>query len=181
MNRRFLLLLMIVAFVGAFAVSCVDEAKDSRSVVTVTSINDNAPLNSDVITDTMTVVEDQVTVVFYNRPYSQLVVTGPNLPFNDYIVTRYQVDFTRLDGNPSVPPSFNAAMSVNVASTEFAVATIKLVPAGHKEIPPLLALATMPGGIEMIATVTFFGSEVGISHETSFQASISVAAANFGG
>lgn len=180
MNRRFLLLLMIVAFVGAFVVSCQDDASKARSVISVSSINDNAPYFSDVLTDSNTVVEDWVSVIFNNRPYNSQIVTGPGLPFYEFTVTRYHVDYVRPDGNLSVPPSFDAAATIVIPSREFIPATIKLVPAGHKTIPPLNALVG-GGGIDLVANITFYGSEIGTTAEKSFQAAISISAANWDG
>jgi len=180
MNRKYLLLLMIVAFVGAIVVGCQDSAEESRSVITVQSINDNAPVFSDVLSDSMTVVEDWVDVTFYNRPYNGLVVTGPGMPYNEFLVSRYHIEFTRTDGSTSVPPPFDAAMTSFIESEEFGFATIKLVPAGYKTIAPLSGLVG-GGSIDLIANITFYGSEVGNTEEKSFTAAVSISAANWSG
>lgn len=197
MKRKSLFLLCIIAVAGAFLASCNDD-EQNRAVVTVAGINDNLPFFSDVLDQGDTVFvsgscpactpftaddffrEDYVTVAFQNRPYNVFVTTGPNLPYNDFLVTRYRVDWQRTDGGTGVPLSYNGATAITVPSGETVVAAVLLVPYEVKNTPLMSSInylgATFPDEYLMIATMTFWGHEVGSDREQSFQGSIS---ANF--
>jgi hypothetical protein len=171
MNRKSLLLLFLGVVGSAFFTSCKDQGV---SVVTVASINENTPFFSDVIDSNGVVHEDFVNVVFENRPYSTLVITEPGFPFGDFIVKRYRVEWRRVDGGSGVPATYDGATSVSIPSGENVAATLILVPAIQKTVPPLDALVAGTTEYLMVAEFTFWGSEGGSDRESSFRASLSV-------
>ena len=112
MNRKVLFFMCFIAVVGIFLASCNNDSEQNRAVVTVASINDNAPFLSDVLdqgdtlyyagttieyVDDDFVVEDLVEVIFQNQPYNMFTLTGTNLPLSDFLVTRYRVQWRRTD------------------------------------------------------------------------------------
>jgi hypothetical protein len=153
------------------------EGDQNRSVITVASINENNPFFSDVIDSNGVVHEDYVMVVLENRPYNILVTTGPSQPFGDFIVTRYRVEWRRVDGGTGLPATYNGATSISIPSGEKVAASIILVPAIEKVGSVLLPLQA-GGEYLMVATVTFWGHEGGVERETSFQGTLSVNFAN---
>jgi hypothetical protein len=188
-----------IAVTGIFLASCNNDSEENRAVVTVASINGNAPFFSDVLEqgDTLCandvcppagswytaddfVGEDYVEVIFQNQPYHPIMLTGPNLPLSDFLVTRYRVDWRRADGGSGVPPSYEGATSISVKSEEMAVGYVLLVPADQKNSALLAPLQYAPGEYLMIADITFWGHEVGAQgREWSFNASLSVSFADW--
>lgn len=202
MKRKTLFFIIMIAAVGTFLASCNTDSEENRAVVTVVSINQNAPFFSDVLNqgDTLCtnnvcppagsyfladdyVQEDYVEVIFQNRPYNNLVFTGPGRPYYDFLITRYQVDWRRTDGGTGVPPSYSGATSINVGSDELSFGQVLLVPFEDKNSPLLSSInylgAGFPDEYLMIADITFWGHEVGAGgREQSFVASVSVSFAD---
>jgi hypothetical protein len=211
MNRKILFFMCFIAVVGMFLASCNNESEENRAVITVASINGNAPFFSDVLDqgDTLCVNgicpgspggawyrgddfrrEDYVEVIFQNQPYHPIVLTGPNLPLSDFLVTRYRVQWRATGGAsapPSLPATYEGATSISVKSKEMSVGYILLVPADYKNSinSTLLSDINYVGplaGTEylMIADITFWGHEIGAqSREWSFDASVSVSFADW--
>jgi hypothetical protein len=186
MSRKISLFVCFAAMIGVVLVGCNDE-ENKRSVVTVSSMNLNAPFFSDVIdqgdslqsTSDDFVAEDWCPVVFKNRPYSSVVFTGPEEPFNDFLITRYRVEWRRVDGGAYIPPPFDGAMSTNVPSGEEVEAAIVLVPFLVKNDPNLVAIRYTSNEFLAVARVTFWGHEVGSNRDQDFSAEISVNFADF--
>jgi hypothetical protein len=198
MNRKILFFMCFIAVVGIFLASCNNDSEENRAVVTVASINGNAPFFSDVLDqgDTVYVAgtiipyraddfvrEDYVEVVFQNQPYSPILLTGPNLPLSDFLVTRYRVQWRRVDGGMNVPPTYEGATSISVKSKEMAIGYVLLVPAEVKNSPLMMSInydgTSWPDEYLMIADITFWGHEIGSqSREWSFDASVSVSFAD---
>ena len=195
MNRKLILFVLVVGVFSAFVASCQNESEENRAVVTIASINGNIPFFSDVIEqgDTLYfpayptpyladdfVREDFVVVGFYNRPYNNFTTTGVGKPLSDFLVTRYLVEYRRADGGPAdeVPPTFEGATSVLVPSNSLVEAAVLLCPYEAKNTSPLWDIsylgALWPDEILTIATITFWGHEVGTNREWSFQASLTV-------
>jgi hypothetical protein len=196
MNRKITLFACLALVVGVFLASCNDAGENGRAVVTVSSMNNNAPFFSDVLDqgDTLYfppgtafidddfVREDWVPVIFYNRPYNDVVTTGPGQPFADFLVTGYHVTWRRVDGGVGVPPNYTGATNINVPSGEEIPAQILLVPYEVKNSPLMTTINYLnpaPGGAFpdeylMIANVEFFGHEVGTDREQNFFAEVSV-------
>jgi hypothetical protein len=186
MKRKFFLFLALVGLAAVLASSCNTTSEEHRSVVSVSSINDNAPFFSDVLDqgDSIKVTqtgddfiqEDYVPVTFYNRPYSSAVTTDPELPYSDFIITRYTVTWERVDGGPALPASmsFTGGTSIIVPTTETVEASILLVPALLKQNATISALQYSANEILAIAHIQFYGHEVGSDREWAVPASLSV-------
>ncbi|MDH3217390.1 MAG: hypothetical protein OEN01_14085 [Candidatus Krumholzibacteria bacterium] len=195
MKPKIIVFAGLIAIAGVLLGSCQNEAEEHRAVVTIASINGNQPYFSDVLEqgDTLWVPplnvlpftsddfvrEDWITVLFDNRPYSPLLTTGPGLPLSDFIITDYRVEWRRTDGGVGVPPTYYGATSISVPSGEQVFGAIVLVPYEVKNSPLMSTInylgATFPDEYLMIATLTFYGHEVGaMDREWSFSGQISV-------
>jgi hypothetical protein len=176
MNRKSLFLLSFIAVAGVGLASC-DDNDFNRSVITVASINENGPFFSDVIDSNNVVHEDYVAVMIQNRPYNVFVTTGPDLPYSDFVVTRYRVEWRRVDGGVGVPATYEGATSMSIPSGDMVAGSILLVPAIEK-LTPLMTALYGGGEYVMVAMITFWGHEGGVERETEFQASLTVTFAN---
>lgn len=199
MNRKLTIFICIMALGTALVASCQNDPEDNRAVVTVASINQNAPFFSDVLEqgDTLFdpggaaftlddfVREENVEVLFFNRPFNTLVTTGPGQPFNEFLITAYRVEWRRADGGLVALPTYDGATSVICPSNEFITAFFLLVPFQQKNNTLLSSINYNNGGlcgqpncfpdeILMIARITFFGHETGSDREWSFAAELSV-------
>lgn len=193
MRRKPVIFLAALSIVVAILVGCNSGDEDTRSVVTVASINDNQPFFSDVlaqgdsvydksgvpITRDDYVVEDRVLVGFYNRPYNPFGTTAPGEPYGDFIVTSYRVEWERVDGGTEVPNTYVGGTSIVLPSGEITEGAILLVPFYEKNRPYLQELNYLGPrvGEEVlcIAHITFWGHEVGVpDREMSFKADLSV-------
>ncbi|UCH84996.1 MAG: hypothetical protein JSW50_04710 [Candidatus Latescibacterota bacterium] len=198
MNRK---LLLFAITLGVFAVlvgSCENESEENRAVVIVSSINDNAPFFSDVLDqgDTLYVGglpytlddfirEDWIPVTFYNRPYNSITVTQPGAPLSDFLITRYRVEWRRVDGGNEneVPPTYDGATSIQVPSNSYVTGGILLVPYEVKNLQfmqdinylhPVSAGGRFPDEYLCVADITFWGHEVGTKREWPLSASLTV-------
>ena len=150
------------------------------------SFNENSSLISDVLEqgEDLTITTDDwigpevVSVVFYNRPYNNIVLTKPDEPHGEYIVTRYTVDWVRTDGGSPALPRYEGGLGIGVPTGEDIEGMITLVTFENKSTSPLADIAA--GGvnefteIRMNATVTFYGHEAGTTRETAIEASLGV-------
>jgi hypothetical protein len=96
---------------------------------------------------------------------------------NFITVSRYHVDFVRIDGGVA-PASFDGALTVTVNDIG-GVGTMTLVPASSKTVAPLSALVGSLTEIQTIATVTFFGKDQA-GRDIQVKATISVNFADWG-
>jgi len=190
MKRSTAFFICFIAIVGVFMASCNNDSEENRAVVTVASINGNAPFFSDVLDqgDTLFfpgtsnaftqddfVQEDFVEVIFHNRPYNVFTTTGPGLPLSDFLITRYRVEWRATGAAPAVPPVYDGATSIMVPSNELGIGYIVLVPFEVKNSPLMTPLNYSSVEYLMIADITFWGHEVGAQgREWSFGASLSV-------
>jgi hypothetical protein len=177
MLKRFLAVAAAMVVVLALFSGCDNNAEQQRSVITIVSMNCNAPAFSDVIGDLGSLSDTWVPVVFENRPYNALVATQPGSPHGEFIITEYLVEWVSLDGG--------AVMSARGEQTSFAVpsgnlggAYIRLVGLNEKVDPILVALQA--GGTRtMRANITFTGHESGTERDVDVETSVTVEFANF--
>jgi hypothetical protein len=191
MKRKTAFLICCIVIAGVFLASCNNDSEQNRAVVTVASMNGNAPFFSDVLDqgDTLFVggvpytpddflQEDFVEVIFQNQPYNTFVTTGPNLPLSDFMITRYRVEWQRVDGGSGVPPTYNGATAITVPSGELGIGYIVLVPYEVKASPLMSSInylgLNFPDEYLSIATLTFWGHEIGSDREWSFGSQLSV-------
>ena len=178
MRIRLLVFVAAVALAVAILVSCDNDPEQNRSVVTVASINDNAPLFSDVLggadSSSAAIYPDVISVVFYNRPYNAMITTGPGEPYGDFLITRYTIDWVRTDGGSPALPPLDAGVSIQVPTGEFVKGEIVLVTHQNKATSPLADLVGVPQQISMDARIIFYGHEIGTDRETEIQATLGV-------
>jgi hypothetical protein len=173
--------------------SCNDGSEDTRSVVTVASLNENQPFFSDVlaqgdsvydksgvpVTRDDYVTEDWVKVVFYNKPYDPFNTAEPGDPLGEVLVTNYRVEWQRVDGGTETPNTYNGGTSVLVPSGQLVEGGILLVPFYEKNrafLQELNYLGTLRGDeVLCVAHLTFWAHEVGApSREFVFDAYLTV-------
>lgn len=194
MRWKPMLFVLTIAVMVSLLASCNDDLEDTRSIVTVASINENEPFFSDVlsqgdsvydksgvaITRDDYVVEDWVPVVFYNKPYNEFTTTSPGEPFGEVIITNYRIEWERIDNlGTEVPNAYQGATSVVVPVGEMVQGGVLLVPFYEKNrafLQELNYLGPRVGQeVLCIAHLTFWGHEVGApSREFTFNASLSV-------
>lgn len=173
MFKKSMVSVAILIVLLAMGIACENnEPEQHRSVVTVSSLNDGTPLVSDVANGA-SITADVVPVEFYNRPYNGIIITNPDAPHGDFLITRYRIDWTSPNGGPVLPP-YETATSISVASGTVDGGHILLVTYGNKANPPLSSIVGTTTELQMTANITFFGHETGTTRETPVQASIGV-------
>jgi len=178
MFRKIAVLTVLLTTLTLVATSCDDTPEQNRSVVSVTSINENVtPLLSDVVYNDGTgisYVPDYVEVIMDNRPYSEMIFTAPGHPYGDFQVTRFKVEWTRTDGGSPALPAYEADMVMVIPSGKINASSVLVVTVDNKTSSPLVDLAGTANTITMNAVVTFYGHEVGVERETEVIANIGV-------
>jgi hypothetical protein len=191
-GRKYTIAVLIsILAVGASIIGCDDDTNyDQRTVVYVSNINDGAPYFSDVINqgdslwnDTRTdylysddfIEEDWVKVQFHNRPYSGIVSPCASA-LCDFLVTGYDVSFTRLDGGTVPVPSFSGKTSILVPASSFVEGFILLVPFYAKNEVPLdgVKYGVTEDEIMAQAYITFYGHEIQTERNIDFSCGLTV-------
>lgn len=183
----------LFAFTMLYVGGCADDTS-TRSVITVVSINDNRPLQSDVRgsgADPLdpsddTIDDDIVEVTMANYPHDESLNLVPGFPFGDVIFTQYNVTFVSDNNSGPVPAPFTGAMYLKVPNaqenpTEYVPQTgyIVLVPGILKTESPLDALAYGGGQIIARAYVEFIGRETTSDDVVKTKATMMVNFANY--
>lgn len=150
----------------------------TNCIVTVVSIHDNTPLQSDVLTEGF-LQDDFVTVELasqFRAPDNDPTAPdGPSL-FDTIRFHTYHVSHFRSDGGAN-PPSFTAGMNLSVAPNSTGSAEIVLVRAFDKNREPLEQLRD-DGEIFTTCVVTFYGTD-GNGNDVSVDGYLTVLFANF--
>jgi hypothetical protein len=183
MLRKTLVLTAALAAVSLVMVSCDNEPQQNRSVLSIESLTTETGLAAPVVSDVLTngsVFPDVVTVIFQNRPYSQLITTAPDRPYGDFEIYKYRVEWVSTDGSTPALPTYEADMGLTVPSFKSAGANFIIVTWENKANPPLDALVGANQEARMNAKITFFGHETGTGRETTVQAQVGVIFADFG-
>lgn len=182
MLRKTLVLTVALAVIALVMTSCDNSPQQNRSVLSIESLITEEGFAAPVISDVLTngsVFPDAVTVVFQNRPYSQLIVTAPDRPYGDFEIYKYRVEWESTDGSTPALPTYEADMGLTVPSFKSAGASVMIVTWENKANPPLDALVGANQEARMNAKITFFGHETGTDRETTIQAQIGVIFADF--
>jgi hypothetical protein len=179
MFRKIAVLTVLLTTLTLVATSCDNTPQQNRSVVSVTSINENVtPLLSDVVWNDgqsgISYVPDYVQVIMDNRPYNNMILTAPGYPYGEFQVTRYKVEWTRTDGGSPALPNYEADMVMVIPTGKLNASDVLVVTVDNKTNPPLSALAGTAQTISMNAKITFYGHEVGTERETEVIANIGV-------
>lgn len=187
-KRLLALTVALVVGVGLFA-GCDDTPEAERSVVFVANVNEGAPVIADVLeqgedlallSDDF-IAPDWILFQFGNRPYNDVIFTAPGFPHGDFIITRYDITWTRVDGGSPALPPYSGNTNIRVGSGELVEAAILLVNFNNKLEPMMTALqygAATPVEILMRADIVFTGHEAGTDRETQIQSSLSVSFAD---
>jgi hypothetical protein len=170
------LVLFAVVALGWIAAGCSDDAA-GRSVLQVTEINDNQPLASDVVEgpdNSLTVREDAIVITVSNTPHDAVLDVSSGKPFGFVTLERYEI---RFEGDESVPP-VTGALGWTVPSGGLVDGSLVVVPASHKNLPPLISLRH-GGEIQTTARLTITGREATSGSTVKVEASFSVNFANW--
>lgn len=188
-----LVALTIIACWGLLAIGCADDSS-TRSVVTVVSVNENKPVQSDVrdwgedpfdSSDDL-IADDVVEVTMANYPHDDALWLRPGEPFGDVIFKSYKVTYIRPDNHGPAPEPYTGAMYLKVPSAqknpqEYVAPTgyILLVPGSRKTASPLNELAYSANQINCQAHIEFFGIETTSEDEVKASATASVSFADY--
>ena len=191
MHRKKLTAIALISLVAVWflAMGCDEDSNyDSRTVVYVSGINDNAPYLSDVlnqgdsiydqngttaVTNDDFVQEDWIKVQFYNKPYNGIVgACGSNL--GDFLVTDYTVEFVDLAGGVAPVVPFTGQTSILVPCNSIVEGHILLVPIYAKLISPLIDMQYTALEIMTVANITFSGHEVQTDRTVEFSCGVTV-------
>lgn len=150
----------------------------ARSVLQVVEVNENQPLESDVIKlvagGSATVVEDAVAVQIRNTPHDTAMNLTADGPYGYVVLDRYDVQFEAGDAIPGV----GGSLGWTVHTGETITGSLVVVPAALKTEPPLAGLY-QGGEIVSIAHVTITGHEATSNHPVSVGFTIQVNFANW--
>ena len=153
----------------------------THSLVSVLSVNDNKPLQSDTLTKGYG-TDDIVTVKFKSES-SQLGTGDKNptdpdglSPFDRITLHTYHVTHQRSDGGP-VPSDFTGGMNLTLAPNAEGEASIVIVRAFDKNRSPLQELRSS-GQIFATSIMTFYGQD-GYGNDLAVQGSLAISFANF--
>ncbi len=176
------ILFFALLILGAwYSIGCSKPADTSlnftNSFVTVVSINDNKPFQSDVLTDGFG-SDDVVTVNFKSE--SWVDADDPTVPrtspLNTVLLNTYHVTHQRSDGGPN-PSDFTTGMNLTIPIDSEAAANVVLVRAFDKHRSPLEELRD-DGEMFTTSVITFYGED-GYGNDVSVSTSIAISFANF--
>lgn len=150
----------------------------TNCVVTVISLNNGEPLQSDVVTRGF--LQDDIVDVSFRSDFRapQGDPTAPDGPsvFDTITMHTYHVTYYRSDSGTN-PASFTAGMNLTLTPNSEGSAKIVLVRAFDKNRAPLQQLRD-DGEIFTTCIVTFYGTD-GNGNDVAVSASITVSFANF--
>lgn len=191
MHKKMFTAITLISIVAVWflVMGCDEDSNyDSRTVVYVSSVNDNAPYLSDVlnqgdsiydqtgmnpITNDDFVEEDWIKVQIHNKPYNGIVgVCGSSL--GDFLVTDYSVEFVNLAGGASPVPPFTGQTSMLVPCNTLVEGYFLIVPLYAKLVSPLVDMQYTAMEVMTIANITFRGHEVQTDRIVEFSCGVTV-------
>ena len=157
---------------GCTADGAIDNA-DSAVILVLNALAPTSDPFGDVITSGNTILDDTVMATF-SAHLKGPITTNPQTTtpeFQEIILERYEVVFTRTDGGTAVPAGFTRGMVLRVSITEAGSDELRssdislvIVPSTQKAQPPisfLISPGIEPGtnftNIQLTANITFFG------------------------
>jgi hypothetical protein len=176
-------LALACCLVAILAVGCSDDSA-TRSVLLLESINSNETLNSDLYnngedgqpgTEDDFITEDQVSVLIRNRPHDPGLNVEPNGSFGAVVLNRYEINFT----GPETPDPITGAMHLRIPSGATGLGEITVIPAAHKQVPPLYTILDQSGELLLTAEITIFGTEDDSNDEVSVSGTLPVHVADW--
>ena len=181
--------LLVVLVAGAAFIGCDEDSNyDQRTVLYVSSMNEDKPFLSDVLNqgdslfydDEVTykvsddfIEEDWLKVEFHNKPYNGILDPGSG-SLGDFLVTGYDVSFVPMGGSDIPVQGFSGTMSTLVPAESHVEAYILLVPFAAKLLSPLVDMQYTSNEILANAIVEFHGHEVQTDRDVEFSASVVV-------
>ncbi len=190
MSRKVKVAVLASALIlGALALGCSEKSNfDQRTVVFVSSVNDDKPFLCDVLnqgdslwnrtktaykTDDDFITEDFIKVVIHNKPNNS-VIDPSSGALGNVLITKYDVSFTPLGGAAVPIQPFTGETSVLIPANEFVTMSILIAPFAAKQIQPLLGLQYSRNEIMSIAHVVFHVQEVQTDRIFTFETSFTV-------
>lgn len=153
----------------------------THSFVSVTSVNENKPLQSDILTKGYGT--DDIIVVKFKSESSQLGTGATNptdpdgvSPLDRITLHTYHVAHQRSDGG-TVPSDFTGGMNLTLAPNSEGEASIMVVRAFDKSRSPLQELRSN-GEIFVTSIITFYGED-GYGNDLAVEGSLAISFANF--
>ena len=189
---------------AAASVSCGDVIRQGRSPVvlvvnSISAANGNKPttffaaLDSDVINILTTPApcsdSNPCPTVFNDPGQVSLSLVMKDIAVapttnNSVIINRYRVVYTRTDGRNTpgvdVPYPFDGGVTATIPPGPSVTLGFDLVRHAAKEEAPLVQLINNTNIINVIATVTFYGTDL-VGNDIQASAQISITFGNFGG
>jgi hypothetical protein len=152
----------------------------TNSFVTIVSINDNAPLESDVLTNGAA-TPDIVTFTFKSQPRQLGDGDNPTdpdgrSPFDTITLRSYHIEYLRSDGGPN-PPHFTDKTTITLEPDSEVSADIIVVYGFFKHRSPLKELRD-DGQLVTSCTVTFYGED-GYGNDIKVDGSLAISFANY--
>ena len=178
MRNRVPLVLTLSALALCFAITagCSDDSAP-RSLLQVTSVNDNQPLTSDVAEgpDTsLTVREDIIVITVKNNPHDDVLNLTAEGGFGYVTLDRYEI---RFDSDEAIP-SVSGNLGWTVSSGSSVEGSLVVVPASHKVQAPLISLRH-GGEIQTTARLKITGREATSNAKVTVETSFPVNFANW--
>jgi hypothetical protein len=129
---------LALAALGALAAlnGCTDES--SRNILQVVSVNDGGVYYSYLLSDSGTVVADEVQLTLTNIPNDGGPTLAPGTPFSEIILTGYTVTFD----NGVYPPTSGGVTGVVKSGQEMEVSIALTNIADKASLSPFLATST---------------------------------------
>ena len=174
----FLCALLLLLLMGGCGKPGDSEDNLTNSVVTITSINNNEPLQSDVLTNgygTDDVVSVKLKSDFRAPEDDPTAPKGPTV-FDTIVFYSYHVTHMRSDGGPN-PSEFTGGMNVTLTANSEGEASIVVVRAFDKNRSPLEELRD-DGEIFTTSIITFYGTD-GNGNDIAMTGSLAISFANF--
>lgn len=199
--RTFVRVAVLSSFV-AVSISCGDVVRSGRSsayliINTLSAAKGNSPANfssallSDVVSNITTPPPCTTSTpcpTTFNDPGQVLLslamkdVSLTPTTNNQVTITRYRVDYARTDGRNTpgvdVPYGFDSVATGTVPTTGTLALGFELVRHAAKEEAPLVQLINNTNLIDVIATVTFYGTDQ-VGNVVSVSGNIRITFANF--
>lgn len=150
----------------------------TNSLITLTSLNDNEPFKSDVLTNGYgqdDVISATLISEFRAAEDGPTAPDGPSV-YDTVIFHSYHVAHQRSDGGPD-PADFTAGLSVGLAPGSETQVNLVIVRAFDKHKSPLEELRD-DGEIFTTTTVTIYGQD-GYGNDVAVSGSLGISFANF--
>jgi hypothetical protein len=171
MKKALRIAVILSAFLVLYSCNSVEDDSQSASMLIVENLLGNDAggkpgnfLQSDVVLSTGTIVADRATATLRAATLDPDPILGTS-PYNDIVITRYLVSYTRTDGRGvpgvDVPYPFEGSLSTIIKAGSTSTISFVIVREVAKIEPPLVELVDI--GAEQVlactAKVEFYGHD----------------------